>query len=140
MRAPSYDIKQDTYYNINTCYKCNKMVERLTSQCTADPNHSVFGMRYGRSHWKDCKSKKMCCINCQSDHSTLAMKCPKREVIIYVRKAGKEHVSSTYTSVAKKHMSASCSNTVKLQSPTSTNISLDVQHQDIHMYNACAHC
>ena len=106
MRIPSSDIIQDKFHKINTCLKCYALEKHYTSSCPKDRSFKVCSECSVQGHtWRECEGGPKKCINCDGDHSTMAMACvKKKEIINNKRKEEKERPTYTYTDAMKKNM------------------------------------
>lgn len=66
--------------------------------------------------WQKCDETSKWCINCEGNHSTMAMTCGKKEIINKKRKEEKEG-TFTYTEDTKKSLSAPAVNQGKVPTP-----------------------
>ncbi len=100
---PNFDIRQETYIPILCCLKCYELENHTTRDCPKGPNFKMCSECSSVEHlWYECKVKEKKCINCKENHSTLAMKCPKRKVILKdKRKQEIEKQKMTYSGVAQ---------------------------------------
>ena len=103
MRIPSYQMRQETFINILTCYKCYALEDHTTNNCPKDINYKICSecAEEGHTH-KECNNtstKK--CINCDEDHRTMAMKCPKRKIIVKDKRTQHNNNIKTYSQAAK---------------------------------------
>ena len=78
-----HQIRQETFIPIKCCFKCYQLEDHLTKNCNKDKNYKICSECGLEGHvWHQCREKKKRCINCQGDHSTLAMRCIKRKKIM----------------------------------------------------------
>ena len=76
---PPHEIRQETYIPIKTCMRCYKLEDHNTRDCSKDKDYRKCSECSNEGHlWYECKEKVKKCINCMEEHSTLAMKCPKK--------------------------------------------------------------
>lgn len=122
MRIPPYNIEQDKHHNITTCLRCYAMEDHYTSQCNKSKDYKICSECSGEGHtWRECQSGTKCCLTCEGEHSTLAMRCPKRkEIIKNKRKQEKEGVTS-YTGAVKKNMNFAAMTQQSQPSPNTHN-------------------
>ena len=82
-RITPHQMEQERYVPINNCMKCYAMEEHITSKCPMKKDFKICSECAESGHiWKDCTSQEKKCINCEGDHRTMAMKCPKRKELI----------------------------------------------------------
>lgn len=87
MKIIKFTIKQDVFYNIITCLKCYALETHYTSQYPKDKSFKISSECSQIGHtWRECDKAAKCCINCNGDYLTLAMKCPKKKEIINNKK------------------------------------------------------
>ncbi len=100
---PHFDIRQETYIPILCCLKCYELEDHTTRECPKGHNYKMCSECSSSEHlWHECKAKEKKCINCKENHSTLAMKCPKRKVILKEkRKQEIEKQKMTYSGVTQ---------------------------------------
>lgn len=113
MRIPSYDIKQDKFHHITTCFKCYMLEDHYTSQCPKSASYKLCSECGEEGHiWRECKSDRKCCPNCGGEHNALAMKCQKRKDIINKkRNEDRERPETTYTGAVKKNIQTTTTST-----------------------------
>lgn len=71
MNIPHYNIKQEIFYNIKTCFKCYKIETHFTNQCTK-PKELTICSGYSEGYtWKDCKTSSLRQISFHSSDATL---------------------------------------------------------------------
>ena len=101
MSLPPHQIVQDNYIELKSCMKCYKIEEHSTPDCPMPKEYRICSECAESGHtWKECTNPSKKCINCDGEHRTLAMKCPKRkEALKQKRRLAKER--STYSNVAK---------------------------------------
>ncbi len=103
LSIPPSDIKQETFIPIKSCMKCYKLEDHSTKECPEDKDFKICSECSLIGHvWHQCKAKTKKCVNCGDEHSTLAMRCPKRKEIIKTkRKQERDRNSTTYVNVTK---------------------------------------
>ncbi len=103
LSIPPSDIKQETFIPIKTCMKCYTLEDHTTKDCPEEKDFKICSECSLVGHaWHQCTAKRKKCINCGDEHSTLAMRCPKRKEIIKMkRKQERDRSSVTYANVAK---------------------------------------
>lgn len=108
MRIPHNDIKQEEFYNINTCFRCYVMEDHYTNQCKKPADYKVCSECSSTSHtWRDCLSSNKRCLNCQGEHRTLAAKCPlRKEIIKKNKKENSKMNTATYSQITGQNMQA----------------------------------
>lgn len=135
MRIPHYDIKQDKFHNITTCFKCYMLEDHYTNQCPKNDSYKLCSECGELGHiWRDCTSEQKSCPNCQGDHNAMAMKCPQRkDILSQKRKEEKERSKTTYTGALKKNIQTTTSNTVN------TDLSETNRHDLMYLCTLHAH-
>ena len=117
MRIPSYNIIQDKYHNINTCLKCYALEEHHTSKCPRSKDFKICSECSVSGHtWRECEGGPKRCINCDGNHSTMAMACGKKKTIINNKRKAEREGTASYSEATKKTMSASATTQVKIPS------------------------
>lgn len=104
MKVAKHDTKQNKYISILTCRKRYRMEDHSTTQCNTDRSYKICSECSSPEHtWKECKAEKKTCITCNGDHSTLAMRCPKRKEIINLKRHEEQVRETTkYAEMVKK--------------------------------------
>lgn len=104
MRIASYNIEQDSFHNLITCMRCYQIEDHITKNCPKETTYKICSCCSSNTHtWQECNSEKKTCINCQGDHVTVAMQCPRRkEALNRKRKEAKEAKTITYSSITKQ--------------------------------------
>ena len=81
-----HTIKQETYISIRCCMKCYCLEEHTTRECPKPKDYKICSECSSIGHlWHQCKEEQKKCINCEGNHSTLAMRCTKRKEIMRKR-------------------------------------------------------
>ena len=103
MKIPKHQINQEKYYNIKTCFRCYKLDDHYTNSCPMPAQHKICSECSVVGHtWNECTSTTKKCINCNEDHRTLSMKCPKRkDVIKKLREEEQEKGKNSYAQTTK---------------------------------------
>ncbi len=97
LSIPSYNIKLETYIPVKCCMKCYRLEEHTTRECDKPKEYKICSNCSEEGHlWMECKAETQCCINCNGEHSTMAMRCIKRKEIIK-RKRKEEETRSKLT-------------------------------------------
>ncbi|KAF2343844.1 hypothetical protein FHG87_025400, partial [Trinorchestia longiramus] len=97
--------EQEKYTHILICYKCYKLKEHATHQCTSPTQHCSECS--SKEHtYQHCTNLIKQCLNCQGPHRTLAANCPYRKSIIRQKeeteqRQKQEQTHSTYAEIAK---------------------------------------
>ncbi len=80
---PSHQIKPETYVPVKCCMKCYALEQHFTNKCPKPKEFKVCSECSQQGHvchqWENATKK---CLNCDEEHSSLAMKCSKRKQII----------------------------------------------------------
>lgn len=106
MRIPRYDIEQDKFHNILTCFRCYAIEDHSVNQCPKDKDYKICSECGIVGHiWRECKAEEKFCINCKGQHGAMQMRCPKRkEVVNGKRKEEREEKKTGYSAAAKKNI------------------------------------
>ena len=76
-------IKQQTYIPVKCCIKCYTLEHHFTSQCPKPKEFNISSECSQEGHvWHQCQNDTKICLNCNEAHSTMAMKCIKKQEII----------------------------------------------------------
>ena len=132
MRIPGYNIIQDKYLHVNTCLRCYALEDHFTANCPRSKNFKICSDCSEEGHtWRECDGRTRKCINCQENHSTMAMACrKKKEILNNKRKEGRE-TTIPYSEALKKPTI-----TTQSQIPTaSTHITIIQCMYQAHMEN-----
>ncbi len=80
---PAHEIKQETFIPVNCCMRCYNLEDHATRDCHKDSRYKLCSECSIEGHlWHECKEKTKKCVNCKEKHSTMAMRCPKRKIIL----------------------------------------------------------
>ena len=83
VKIPHYQIQQEKFYLIQTCFKCYEIETHLTKDCSKNRDYKIYSECAEEGHtWKDCTKEGEICINCRGNHRTLSMRCQKRKEAI----------------------------------------------------------
>lgn len=86
MFIPPYNIKEEEYIPLQTCFQCYKFEQHTTKTCP-DKNQQKCSECAGLDHrWEACKAPYKKCLNCGGPHRTLAMQCPVKKEAILTKK------------------------------------------------------
>lgn len=94
-----HDVKHETYIPIQWCMRCYVLEHHNTRDCPKPREYKICSECGKEGHvWHQCQDKEnKRCINCNGNHSALAMKCAKRkEVLKEKRKEEAEKNKRTY--------------------------------------------
>jgi len=81
--VPPRNISQDKYIELLVCYRCYKLDDHVSSQCDKASDYIICSLCSGVDHsYKNCNCRDRKCVNCDGNHSTLALSCPVRKKII----------------------------------------------------------
>ncbi len=85
--------------------RCYTLEDHATRDCPEDSNFKLCSECSTEGHlWYECREKIKKCVNCNEDHNTLAMKCPKRKMIIKEKRKDEiERQNMKYVDVARGH-------------------------------------
>lgn len=102
MSIAYHQIKRETYMPIKTCLRCYKIEEHNTSECPQPREYKVCSECSSHDHtWRNCKSPTKRCLNCDQEHRTLAMKCPKRKEAVK-KKLANSTLQGSYAQIASR--------------------------------------
>ena len=80
---PPHEIRQESFIPILCCMRCYRLEAHNTRDCPKGSDFKICSECSIEGHmWYEFKSGAKKCINCDEEHSTLAMKCPKRKMIL----------------------------------------------------------
>lgn len=101
MSIPPHQIEQDKFIEIKTCYRCYKVEDHFTSDCPKPKEYKICSECGEEGHyWRECNNTIKKCINCQEEHRTLAMRCPRRREAYNFKKT--ESKTTTYSNVVSR--------------------------------------
>lgn len=101
MKIPSYNVKQDQYYHVNVCLRCYELESHNTYQCPRDKNYQICSECSEEGHtYRTCRAVNKKCVNCNGEHGSMSMKCPKKKEIINSKR--NEAENNTYAGIAGK--------------------------------------
>ncbi len=102
---PHHEVKQETFIQINCCMRCYALEEHATRDCPKDSNFKLCSECSKEGHlWYECREKNKKCVNCKENHNTLAMKCPKRKMILKEKRKDEiERQNMKYVEAARGH-------------------------------------
>lgn len=130
MSIAGHQIKREKYTQLKTCMRCYKIEDHTTAQCPKPHDYKVCSECASHEHtWRQCKSQKKRCINCEQEHRTLAMSCPKRKEAI----KDKQNAQNTHGNYAQ---AASANSTNYLPGMNITNLTDKVTTMMFCLYNA----
>ncbi len=79
---PCHEIKLETYIPIKCCMECYTLEDHLSNECPKRKDFKVCSECSREGHvWHQCNETNKQCLNCSGSHSTLAMKCVKKEIL-----------------------------------------------------------
>ena len=103
MRIPADNIIQDKYLNVTTCLRCYTLNEHYSANCPKDRSFKICSECSREGHtWRDCTETTKKCINCNGEHSTMAMSCRKRKEFINTKRREEKERPSSYVSALKQ--------------------------------------
>ncbi|MPC48298.1 hypothetical protein E2C01_042066 [Portunus trituberculatus] len=113
MKIPHYQIQQEKFYQIQTCYRCYEIEDHLTKHCPKNQDYKVCPECAEEGHtWKHCNKEGKKCINCGENHRTLSMRCCLRKDGIK-KKREEEKNRGTYSEITKMN-----ANPINITTPT----------------------
>lgn len=96
-------IDRENYIDIVMCFKCYALEHHYTAKCPT-PTKIICSDCSADTHtFKDCTNNNKKCINCNENHKTTSMACPKRKEIVNrkLKQQNSDHNSNkTYAAVA----------------------------------------
>ncbi len=124
MSIPHYNIKQEVFYNITTCFRCYELEDHFTNQCKKPTDYKICSECSSTSHtWRECLSLNKKCLNCQGAHRTLAAKCPMRKDIIKNKRTNSKQSTATYSQITKQQLQTPSSQQPNTSSPNTPQLS-----------------
>ncbi|MPC59532.1 hypothetical protein E2C01_053556 [Portunus trituberculatus] len=104
MSIPKHQIHQEKFYHIQSCFRCYAIEDHNTNACPYSKDTKVCSECADTTHtWKECTNTVKKCINCDGEHRTFSMKCPKRKAIKQKREKDKD--TNTYANIVKSTVS-----------------------------------
>ena len=98
-------IERDFYCEVMMCFKCYKLESHYSSECP-DKNKIVCSDCSATDHtFKDCTNntfKK--CLNCEGNHKTTSMSCPKRKEIVKNKMSQLNQKKQSYAAIAESNL------------------------------------
>ncbi len=80
---PAHEIKQETFIPVKCCMKCYTLESHFTNECPKPSTLKICSECSETGHvWHECPNEYKKCLNCGENHSTMALKCPKRKEIV----------------------------------------------------------
>ena len=136
MSIPGYNIQQEKYFNVQTCYRCYALEDHYSNQCKKPEEYMICSECAQLGHnWKECTNNTQKCINCSGDHRTLASKCPKRKEIIKNKRINNQAPKQSYSQAAQQQQTIPTYNTSQ-QPPnnaeTYSKIYTCIMHAHLH--------
>ena len=81
--VPAHEIKQETFIPVKCCMKCYTLESHFTNECPNPGSFKICSECSEAGHvWHECPNDYKKCLNCGENHSTMALKCPKRKEIV----------------------------------------------------------
>jgi len=75
-------ISLDSFVEIDICYRCYKLNDHKSVNCTEDKDYKICSLCSTVGHtYKSCTSNVKKCINCSKPHNTMSLSCPVRRKI-----------------------------------------------------------
>ncbi len=129
--------EQERYTHLLICYKCYKMEDHPTHQCTATtPSCSECA---AKDHtYTQCTSPSKKCLNCQGEHRTLAANCPYRKQVTQTKQQTQQEKTQqknnqTYVDIAKQALQQTNTPLHNLTLTNSTQIKLTALILEAHI-------
>ena len=125
-------IEKDSFTEIMTCFKCYALDSHYTNKCPT-PNKVICSECASDTHiFRDCKSNTKKCVNCDGDHKTTSMSCPKRKMIIKAKQNQKK-TTETYATILNNG-NATTGNSGKTQINIHSKMALEVMVSIMHAH------
>lgn len=104
LTIPSYNIKQEIFIEIKTCFKCYSLGTHDTAACTQPNDYKICSRCSSNEHtFKNCQSNTLRCVNCKGAHSTLAFKCEIRKQKVKEQLLGNTYASTVNSASPAQH-------------------------------------
>lgn len=141
MSIAYHQVKRETYTPIKTCLRCYKIEEHNTSECPQPREYKACSECASHEHtWRNCKSPTKRCLNCDQDHRTLAMKCPKRKEAVKKKQtnntSNQNNGLGTYAKMASAHPSPNQAPTPNMEEIASKMTVMMFCLYNAHLMNA----
>ncbi len=103
LKMSPYDIRQETFIPVQCCMRCFQLEDHNTRECRKSKEFKLCSECAEEGHlWHQCKEEVKKCVNCDGEHSTLAMRCPiKKQIIKNKREEEREKNKMPYTGAVK---------------------------------------
>jgi len=101
-------IEKELFINLTPCYRCYSYDHKTTNCPTPDKKICSECANEGHTY-RECKNQEKKCINCGSNHRTLAARCPIRKGIIrdkekQIRETRKQKQDKTYSGAVANNL------------------------------------
>ena len=134
LSIPTTEIKQETFIPIRTCMKCYTLESYATKDCPKERDFKICSECSTEGHlWFQCREENKKCINCDGNHSTMAMKCTVKKTII--KKKRKEEIEKSKMTYADKTQPRGLQHLHTLAPPTQP--SYTITRDDTLKINMC---
>lgn len=129
--------EQERYTHLLICYKCYKMEDHPTHQCTATTPSCSECAAKDHIHTQ-CTNPLKKCLNCQNDHRTLAANCPYRKQVTQMKQQTQQEKiqqknNQTYVDIAKQAIQQTNTPQHNLTLTNSTQIKLTALILEAHI-------
>ena len=100
---PAHEIKLESYIPVKCCMRCYALEDHYTNECKKSKDYKICSECSLENHlWHQCRGTIKRCLNCEENHSALAMKCIKRKEILKVKRAQEnEKQKMSYSSISQ---------------------------------------
>ena len=86
--VPGNCIRGEVFIEITTCYRCYKVNDHISANCSFDATYKICSVCSSTDHrWKNCQSTVKKCINCGGGHNALSSVCPRRKELLQKKRA-----------------------------------------------------
>ena len=109
LHIPHYNISKDIFVKMNTCFSCYAVEDHFSSNCPKKIQNPLFKICSQCSltdhDFRSCQAlpPDLKCINCNGNHSSMAMSCPTRKHALR-NKRNTQNKSSSFSQVTKTNL------------------------------------
>ena len=103
----SDDLQRETFIEVAQCFKCFRLDDHNTQECTKPGDYSICSKCSSSEHlFQNCNATKPCCINCKLPHPSTSFSCPERKKVVEAKRKTKNR---SYSDILKKETEFSTS-------------------------------